>query len=478
MKKMTSMVLALGGITCMCTGCGNGEKTVELNQPYNVSFVTVIANNNPVLDTGINELAQLSEAVGSTYSCILADAVPNVICEGTVPDFGDKGFSKDMINRAQASVAADIIGQLDAAAPDNDEVDIAAATSLAVRKLRSEQVEGRENILVYYGSGISTSGLIDMRTVPLSDLDVDTSAKELAEVMDLDLSGIRVIWYCCGDVAGDDQLPLSDNEKRIDKDFYRAWLTNMGADEVVFMDNVSPDGCYSFGHQVSVMKTEGTQFGLSAKTVLMEEAEESEEEEVTEEEEETEEAEESEVEEVTEAAEESKVEEVIEEVEESEVEEVVEEVEESERNEVIEEVFADGDIVTFDDKSVAFLPDSTELAAPDDAMEALGYVISYMNDHPDFTLMVCGTTTSATDPVSSIAFSEKRAQAIRSLLVEKAGIDENRIVTLGCGWSSCLYIDDRDEAGNLNEKAPLNRSVKLVDYNSAIAADIIQSLNE
>ena len=226
-KKMMSMVLALGVIACMCTGCGNGEEPVELNQPYNVSLVTVIANNNPVLDTGIKELSEISEAAGTTYSCILADASPNVICEGTVPDFGDRGFSKDMISRAQASVAADIIGQLDAAAPDNDEVDIAAATSIAVRKLRSERVEGRDNILVYYGSGVSTSGLIDMRTVPICELDVETSAKELAEVMDLNLGGIKVIFYCCGDVAGD-QLPLSDNEKRIEKDFYRTWLTNMG----------------------------------------------------------------------------------------------------------------------------------------------------------------------------------------------------------------------------------------------------------
>lgn len=300
MKKMLNM--ALGVIACMCTGCGNGEEPVALNQPYNVSFVTAIANNNPVLDTGIKELAQISEAVGTTYSCILADSSSNIICEGTVPDFLNRGFSEDMISRAQASVEADIIGQLDAAEPDNDEVDIAAATSTAVRKLRSEQVEGRDNLLVYYGSGISTSGLIDMRTVPICDLDVETSAKELAEAMDIDLNGVKVIWYCCGDVAGTAQLPLSDNEKRIEKDFYRTWLTNMGADEVIFMDNVPLDGCYTFEHQVSVMETEERTDGLTAKVVP------------------------------------------------------IEEVEESEKEEVIEKVFADGDILTFDDKSIAFLP--------------------------------------------------------------------------------------------------------------------------
>lgn len=30
MKKMMSMVLALGVIACMCTGCDNGEEPVAL----------------------------------------------------------------------------------------------------------------------------------------------------------------------------------------------------------------------------------------------------------------------------------------------------------------------------------------------------------------------------------------------------------------------------------------------------------------
>ena len=424
MKRMMNMILALGIVSCICTGCGNSEEEpVALNQPYNVSFVSVIANNNPVLDTGIKELTQLSEAAGTTYSCILADSTPSVICDGTIPDFGDRGYSADMIKRAQSSVSADIIGQLDAAEPDSAEVDIAAATSLAVRMIRSNQAEGRDNILVYYGSGISTSGLIDMTSVPVYDLDVEISATDLAKTMNLDMTGIRVVWYCCGDVAGAEQNPLSDNEKRIEKEFYGTWLTSMGADEVIFMENVPLEGEYSFNYQVSVMETKGTQSGLTAKVVAFEE------------------------------------------------------VEETEMDKVLEEVFSDGDILSFDDKSVSFLPDSTELAAPDAAMEALSYVISYMEAHPEFTLMICGTTTSTGEPASCIAFSEKRVQVIRSLLIEKAGIDESRIITLGCGWSSCLYVNDRGADGNLDEKASLNRSVKLVDYNSEIASEIIQSLD-
>lgn len=424
MKKMKNMLLVLGLVSYVCTGCGNTEDApVALNQPYNVSFVTVIANNNPVLDTEIDELAHLAEVAGTTYSCILSDSTPSVICNGTVPDFSDRGYSADMIKRAQSSVSADIISQLDAAEPDSNEVDIAAATSLAVRKLRSNQMDGRDSILVYYGSGVSTSGLIDMTSVPVCDLDVETSAADLANTMNLDMTGIKVIWYCCGDVAGTEQNSLNDNEKKIIKDFYNTLLTNMGADKVIFKDYVPLDGSYSFDCQVSIMETKGMQSGLSAIVVPFEE------------------------------------------------------VEETEVEEVIEEVFAEGDILTFDDKSVAFLPDSTELADTEAAMEALSYVISFMEEHPEFTVMICGTTTSAGEPDSCMAFSEKRAQAIRTLLVENTGIDESRIVTLGCGWSSCLYVNDRGDDGNLNEKAPVNRSVKLVDYNSEIAAKIIQSLN-
>lgn len=423
MKKMMNMFLVFGLVSCISTGCGNTkEASVELNQPYNVSFVTAIANNNPILDTEIDELAHLAEVAGTTYSCILSDSTPSVICDGTVPDFNDKGYSADMVKRAQTSVSADIISQLDTAKPDSDEVDIAAATILAVRKIRSNQVDGRDNILVYYGSGVSTSGLIDMTSVPICDLDVETSAADIANTMNLDMSGIRVIWYCCGDIAGTEQNPLSDNEKKIMKDFYSTWLTNMGADKVDFMDDVPLDGAYSFEYQVSVMETEGMQSGLSAKVVAFEE------------------------------------------------------VEETEMEEVLEEVFGEGDILSFDDKSVAFLPDSTDLADTDAAMEALSYVISYMESYPDFKVMICGTTTSAGEPDSCISFSEKRAQAIRSLLIEKAGIDESRIITLGCGWSSCLYVNDRGNDGNLNENAPLNRAVKFVDYNSLIASEIIQSL--
>jgi outer membrane protein OmpA-like peptidoglycan-associated protein len=99
-----------------------------------------------------------------------------------------------------------------------------------------------------------------------------------------------------------------------------------------------------------------------------------------------------------------------------------------------------------------------------------------MEAHPTFTLLICGTTTSAGEKDSCLAFSEARANSVRDLLVS-SGVDPAQIQTLGCGWSSSLYVPDRASDGTLDETiAPQNRSVKLVDYDSDTAAQILSSL--
>ncbi len=426
MKKMIAMIFILISLSCVCIACKETEN-IEHKQPYNVSFVTVIANNNPVIDTTIDELVKLPELEGSTYSCILADSNPNVIFEGTISDFSSRGFSEDMLKRIQKSIIADIATKLNNAMPDNPQVDILSATSLAVRMLRANEVEGRDNILVFYGTGISTSGVVDMTKVPVYKLDVEASVESLSKSLLIDMSGIQVIFYCCGDVAGDEQPTLSDKEKNTLKLFYDTLFKRLGADDVIFRNDVPKAGSYNFEQQVSVMKTEEVVSGL--KPIVVE------------------------------------------------YEDVIKKEDVEELEEVIDDVFTEGNIISFDETSIAFKSNSTELVDMNATMKALEYVVDYMNSNQEFKLLVCGTTTSFADKDFSIAFSKKRAAVIRNLLIEEAGISEDRIYSLGCGWSSCLYINDRDNDGTLNENAPQNRSVKLVDYNSDTAKQIMNSLS-
>lgn len=422
MKKVISIICL---VTVLICGCGNNndkDKDTEelLSQPYNVSLVAEIANNNPVFDANIDELSNLAAAAGSIYSCILADSTPNIILEGTIKDFSGENYTEDMMKRVRTGITADIIGKIEAAKPDSPEVDLAAAISMAVRKLRSDEVENRNNLLVYYGSGISTTGLIDMIKVPVCEMDVESSVKTIADSMDVDMTGIQVIWYCCGDVAGSEQKALSDNEKKTLKTFYEKLFVKLGAESVSFMDDIPQSGSYDFDQKVSVMKTEGNESGLKGK--------------------------------------------------------VIDGNDVDAKDENLEKFFSEGDILAFDEKSIAFKEESTELEDKNSAKESLAYVISYMQEHPDFQLLICGTTTSAGEESSCIEFSESRAEAIRTLIVDEAGISDGRIHTLGCGWSSCLYVNDRGSNGELNECAEQNRSVKLVDYNSQTAQEITDSL--
>lgn len=419
MKKMLEALFAATLLCCLLAGCG--AAAMEDSQPRNVACVVGITNNNPLLDLeNIDELADLTALPGSTYTVINAEGTPREICSGTIPDFSDRGYTKAMLERVEASVGADIQGRITAAVPLSPEVDIAASTALAVRALRANAVEGQRDLLVYHLSGISTSGLVDMTVVPVCEMDVEASAERLVEHLDLDMAGIDVLMYCCGDVAGEDQLPLSVQEREKLKEFYRRLFTGLGADSVQFMDDIPNSGSYCFDQQVTAMRTEETASGLQASVIPYERL--------------------------------------------------------AEREEALGKVLSGGDVLDFDETAIRFLPDSTLLADAGAARKSLSHVIDYMLDHPDFELLICGTTASAGSRDSCIAFSEKRAEAVREILLN-AGIGGDRVHTLGCGYSSPLYIPDRDGEGVLDERiAPRNRTVKLVDCRSDTAAEIMNSL--
>lgn len=409
----SAMILCI--IACLLTGCGSGETIAD---PGNVVCVVGVTNNNPRVDPAIiQELTNLTARPGSTYTVINAEGEPRVICSGQIQDLSSEGYSQKMVERVRASIAAGIRGKINEAVPETPEVDIAAATVQAVRSLQSKQTDGRDSTLVYYLSGISTCGLIDMVRVPVYRMDVEASAQMVVDTLELDLSGIDVVMYCCGDTAGDDQSKLSFEEQNKLKEFYQLVFQGMGAKSITFMQDLPGDACYDFAQPVSAMETEGN------------------------------------------------------------VSKLMSQVTEAESEEDVQDAFAEGEILSFDDKSIAFLPESTSLKDPAAAREALSYVIAYMCDNPDFELLICGTTTSAGEESSCRDFSEKRAEAIRELLISEPGIDADRVSTLGCGYSSILYIPDRNTNGELDETvAPMNRSVKLLDLRSETAEQILQSL--
>ena len=269
MKNITVVLLGVLLLT-MLSGCG-GSETEPIN---NVAFVLGIADDETKVNDGISELEALPTLAGSTYAFISAEGQPTTIGQpGEIPDFSQKGYTKDMMNRVYSGIKADLTQRLETYQPSTAEIDMAAATELAVRNLNAHAVEGRRNVLVYYCSGRSTTGLINMTETGLDDLDIEASVAAIAKQMDADMSKIdEVIWYCLGD-CGEKQPALSSEEKVTMKNFYNELFQALGAPVVTFRDDLPSTEAYSFSDTpVSAIPVKDTVSGLSAEPIVLSES--------------------------------------------------------------------------------------------------------------------------------------------------------------------------------------------------------------
>lgn len=415
--------LLLAGCTSPGRYTGGGNEPVSTTEPYNVAFVVAIANNNPIVDVNrVDEYTSLTDCPGATYSFVEADSTPHVILDGTILDYTSKGYSKPMIERISSSVRMDLEQQLADAQPDAPGVDLVKGIELASRTLHSSEKRGRRNILVIYASGINDTGLLNMVECPLCDLDVKESVSDLSDHLELNLEKIDIVWYCAGDVAGD-QGELNSVEREKLTTLYEGLFSASHAQSVVFREDLPPAGHYSFSQHVAVMRTEGEHSVLNPVIHYSTDL--------------------------------------------------------SGINDT-SQAFFQGDMISFDEKQLAFRPDSVELKDPETALQTLDYVLAYMSEQKDFDLLILGTTSSYGDnEEESRIFSEKRAASIMKLLAAN-GVDQNHLFCLGCGYSvSELFTPDRNEDGSLNEAlASQNRRVYLLDRNSDTAKQILQQMCE
>ena len=273
MKIMKNITVVLLGVLLLTTlsGCPGPENETE---PFNVAFVLGIATDETKVNNGIRELEALPTLSGSTYAFIAAEGQPTTIGQpGEIPDFSQKGYTKDMMNRVYSGIKADLTQRLETYQPSTAEIDMAAATELAVRNLNAHAVEGRRNVLVYYCSGRSTTGLINMTETGLDDLDIEASVAAIAKQMDADMSKIdEVVCYCLGD-CGPKQPALSSEEKVTMKNFYNELFQALGAPVVTFRDDLPSTEAYSFSDTpVSAIPVKDTVSGLSAEPIVLSES--------------------------------------------------------------------------------------------------------------------------------------------------------------------------------------------------------------
>lgn len=379
-KTIKNIILTVIFVTMIFffTGCGS-PKEIQNPDPVNIAFVVGIADNETKFNTGIKELENISAAPGTDYAFISVEGEPGIIGEaGTIPDFSDRGYTNTMMERVRAGIRADLEERLTSYEPVSPEIDLAAATDCGVRTLNAHAVDGRKNVLVYYCSGKSTKGLINMLDTPLYGLDAEASAKEVAQKMNLNMSSIDVVWYCAGDF-GTVKLPAEEKTKL--KDFYGQLFKEFGAKSVTFKDDLPSSECYHFpSAPVSDIAVKDTESGLKDMSLPEQEISE----------------------------------------------------------ETVTEDAGFEEPIVISEEQVRYKPGSVEFSDPDAAAAAIQPVANFLMEHPELNVVLYGTCAGDTDSDYTIGLGKSRAESVKQVLVA-AGIEESRITAVTVKVADDIY---------------------------------------
>lgn len=423
-KTVKFLLLAIVSAAMLITGlagCSSGFfGGSEADQQEAINLTVIIGNtqNSPdpelsLLNTYIDRLASKGG-----HLCVIiddGDPISNFVeADLKAPTNGKtENYRQKEIN-ANSKKAAELIKLMK---PIAEETNTLAALKLAADNTPKAE-EGRKNVLIVLDNGIQTRTgnksafpMTDMRVLDVKAQDVMDSLEKSKSIPDLSKFS-TIEWYGMGQtvsVGEEGQEPLLNCDIEALKAYYTKVLTKAGVTDAsgVFKDHTyKPSSSdHSAMPHVSTVKV--------SKVVPVP---------------------------------------------------VPEPDEEPSEN---EKIIGDEGVLHIDE-AIRFKPDSTELADPAAAKDVLAGVIERMKKLKG-NIVIIGTTATFGDAESAKAFSQKRAAAIKELIVSE-GIDADRILVFGAGFSDKdLVQDDLDSNGKLDERiAPYNRAVNIVDEESTV----------
>ncbi|MCC8045716.1 MAG: OmpA family protein [Clostridiales bacterium] len=114
------------------------------------------------------------------------------------------------------------------------------------------------------------------------------------------------------------------------------------------------------------------------------------------------------------------------------------------------------------------------------AKTAVEPVAEALLSHPDNAVLIAGTTATDGTQESCIDLSNRRAEAVKNLLVDEFGVPEFQIQTIGLGYEADPFErgQDREIEGDITSafiesEAKKNRRVVIMDLESDIAQQIL-----
>ena len=125
---------------------------------------------------------------------------------------------------------------------------------------------------------------------------------------------------------------------------------------------------------------------------------------------------------------------------------------------------------------VRFVADQAVFIDENEAKEALAPVAEIILAHPDHPILLAGTTAEWGNQESCVALSNRRADAVKDLLVSYFGVPESQLITVGLGYEADPFVRGRDVDSNGNfveTEGAKNRRVVVLDAESDIARQIL-----
>lgn len=240
MKKTLAIIITIGVIASLFAGCGNTGST----EPKSLAVVIrqtecftqlsfnkesdVFKSNENVCQTIFDEVSDSAYSYGSITG-ITVESRPQISAETSLdkPDALIDNAKRRQLAKKAAKCFFEEWEENGQAT--STEVDTLNAIALAGKAVKGD-IEASDKHIVVCDSGLSTSGYVNFAVKNLFESDTETIVNMLETKNVIpDLSGISLVWYGLGSVAGTQaQIPAEYEHKLFD--IWGAILEKTGAD--------------------------------------------------------------------------------------------------------------------------------------------------------------------------------------------------------------------------------------------------------
>jgi len=125
---------------------------------------------------------------------------------------------------------------------------------------------------------------------------------------------------------------------------------------------------------------------------------------------------------------------------------------------------------------VRFKAESDAFIDPVAVEEALAPVAEIILQFPEHPILLAGTTATDGEQAARVELSERRAAAVKKVLVEKFAVPEEQLLTIGLGFEADPFERGRDRDSNgrfIETEGAKNRRVIVMDAESPVAKEIL-----